>query len=186
MARILRPGGIIILFKPSMCLWHCRGRDMNGEDIYEPMGEYGAKDDPPGYQLQKVMCLVDEAVKKRGGSEDAWMYYRELLEANPNFESGSVRIRWLNVPVCLFPPRIPDEHLWICRLMEENMKRCCDSWTPMLIEDGYERAEIQRWKQLVHEELNTKQTKAYTRWTFAVATRTDARWTSPPASRASV
>ncbi|KAG8896507.1 hypothetical protein FRC01_011748, partial [Tulasnella sp. 417] len=104
MARILRPGGIIILFKPSVRLWQCHGRDVNGEDVYLPMPEFGPRDDPPGYQLQKVMCLVNHAVRKRGGSEDAWMYYREMLEANPNFESESIKIRWLNVPVCLFPP----------------------------------------------------------------------------------
>lgn len=32
--------------------------------------------------------------------------------------------------------------------MEENMKRCCDSWTPMMLEDGYDRDEIQRWKKV--------------------------------------
>ncbi|KAG9045960.1 hypothetical protein FS837_005360 [Tulasnella sp. UAMH 9824] len=186
MAKIMRPGGIIILFKPSMRLFQNLGRDVNGEDVYAPIREFGVKDDPPGYQLQKVICLVDECVKKRGGSEDAWMYYRELLEANPNYETESIKIRWLNVPVCLFPPNIPPEHLWICRLMEENMKRLCDSWTPILLEDGYRAEDIQRWKKLVHEELETKQTKAYSRWTFAVATRKNARWASPPASRASV
>lgn len=101
------------------------------------------------------------------------MYYRELLETNPNYETESVKIRWLNVPVCLFPPSrsildlsryitipklistnnailidIPQEHLWICKLMEENMKRLCDSWTPILLEDGYRAEDIQRWKRV--------------------------------------
>ncbi|KAG8948962.1 hypothetical protein FRC04_009163 [Tulasnella sp. 424] len=183
MARILRPGGIIMLFKPSMFLFQCQGKDERGEEIFVPMPEFGPRDDPPGYQLQKVMCLVNKASRKRGGSDDAWMYYRELLQGNPNFDTDSFRIHWLNLPVCLFPPRIPPEHLWICQLIEENFKRLCDSWTPMLIEDGYDPAEIQRWKELVHEELSTKQTKAYARWNFAMATRGNTRWTSPPESK---
>ncbi|KAG8948964.1 hypothetical protein FRC04_009165 [Tulasnella sp. 424] len=63
MARILRPGGIIMLFKPSMFLFQCQGKDERGEEIFVPMPEFGPRDDPPGYQLQKVMSLVDKAMK---------------------------------------------------------------------------------------------------------------------------
>ncbi|KAG9017643.1 hypothetical protein FRB90_000380 [Tulasnella sp. 427] len=105
-ARILRDGGLLLLFKPAMCLFHHYGKDEYGDDIYLPLQDYGPNDEPPpGYHLQKVMCLVDETIKKRGGSEDAWAFYREILESNPNYDPDSITIRWLNVPVCPFPAR---------------------------------------------------------------------------------
>ncbi|KAG8895596.1 hypothetical protein FRB99_000433 [Tulasnella sp. 403] len=132
--------------------------------------------DPGFYYIQKLMSTAYDCTRKRGGSEDASLTYKEMLSANPNFKTDSVMVRSLHIPVSPWPEKMSDHDFRICELMRRNLIKLAEAYKPMLLSEGIAQEVVDKWVRKSEQELNTLRARLYTRWTYAWVLRKDTPW----------
>ncbi|KAG8966394.1 hypothetical protein FRC03_012029 [Tulasnella sp. 419] len=167
-ARALRPGGILLLVKGTTIFY-----DPQFTPI--PVLEEGQE----GFSaVNKIFHEATQVVKSRGGYEDAELYWKYWIEHNPNYVRGLYNQQDRCVPISAWLPdsELDGEARLLCELCKHNILAGFRSCRALLLEESYDQQEVDHWIDLAEQELHQKTFRAYSRWRFAYAIRTDKPW----------
>ncbi|KAG8975917.1 hypothetical protein FRC05_004848 [Tulasnella sp. 425] len=166
-ARVLRPGGILLLGGGNPQLI-----DENAKIV--PLQKPG--DEGYSYYQHMVSCTMDVMAKSRP-IRSRRPFWKSILESNPNY--GNVRIHEILVPTGPWPNNLSDTNRKLAEITQQNILRLLPAFKAVLLRDQglpeefddnlVEGAmkEIRELSPAVH---------GYSKWVFAPAVRTENPW----------
>jgi len=174
MARILRPGGVLLLGGGDTQFY---------DEDSNPLG--GDENGPRFTWIQKLFSKIIPIFQAKSPTRDAREQWEGWLKRNPNFEL----VETWNMKTAVGPWQT-DMTLAVHRastLLRENMILLSESFTPLMLDAGHSVEEVERIKKEMRRELMEEKPHVFANWVWTICRKkgdidVEGTWIPPPPS----